>query len=244
MTALIKAGNSPWATVLLCARDTILTLVCHETIYQRICDGTHGLQQADCPRSKRRRRKPRNRSVAAKASCLGANVVSIAERPDVTGDKPRGNWEGDLTIRARNRSAAIKLVEMRSGFQIVYGLGIRYTAEAVVSSLDAWIEHTPAAMCRSLTWDRGSEMAGWETIRDGWNLPVYFCDPHSPWQRPNNENSNRQRRFWFPKGTDLARCTQAEFDNACNVVNGQPRRQYNGQTAAERHAVNQPCTDR
>ena len=66
-------------------------------------------------------------------------------------------------------------------------------------------------------------MAGWETLRDGWNLPVYFCDPHSPWQRPNNENSNRQRRFWFPKGTDLARCTQAEFDNACNVVNGQPR---------------------
>ncbi len=241
---LVKAGNSPWATAMLCARDTTLGRVCHETIYQRIYDGTLGVKPDDCLRSKRRRRKHRNRGVASKASCLGANVVGIAERPDLTGDKSRGSWEGDLIIGARNRSAAITLVEMSSGYQIVYRLGTSYTAERVAEQLARWIETTPAVICRSLTWDRGSEMAGWETLRDGWNLPVYFCDPHSPWQRPKNENSNRQLRFWFPKGTDLARYTQAEFDNACTVLNGQPRRQYNGQTAAERYATNQACTDR
>lgn len=108
----------------------------------------------------------------------------------------------------------------------------------------AWVEHTPAAMCRSLAWDRGSEMAGWETLKTGWNLPVYFCDPHSPWQRPKNENSNRQLRFWLPKGTDLAAYTHAEYDQAFAILNGQPRRQYDGQTAAERCAANQACADR
>ena len=240
---LISEGNSPWATAALCRRDPALPPVCAETIYRSIYDGTLDLRPDQCLRSKRRRRKPRNREISSKPSCLGANVVGIAERPEFAGDGLVGQWEGDLIIGARNRSAAITLVEMSSGFQIVYGLGKGYNAALVAEQLAAWVQATPAAMCRSLTWDRGSEMAGWEALRDGWGLPVYFCDPRSPWQRPKNENSNRQLRFWFPKGTDLSLHSQADFDRACRVLNGQPRRQYQGQTAYERYTLNQTCVD-
>ena len=94
------------------------------------------------------------------------------------------------------------------------------------------------------TWDRGTEMAHWEVLTNGWGLPVFFCDPHSPWQRPKNENSNRQLRFWFPKGTDLRDYSQDDYDHACGVLNAQPRRQYGLQSAGERYAEALACTDR
>jgi IS30 family transposase len=242
--ARISEGNSPWATAQLCRRDPTLAPVCAETIYRAIYNGTLDLKPEQCLRSRRRRRKPRQRGISPKPSNLGANVVGIADRPVFTGDGLVGQWEGDLIIGARNKSAAITLVEMSSGFQVVYGLGKDYNAERVAEQLAAWLQSTPAVMCRSLTWDRGSEMAGWEALTDGWDLPVYFCNPHSPWQRPKNENNNRQLRFWLPKGSDLSQYSQGDFDGACRVLNGEPRRQYHGQTAQERYALNQACVDR
>lgn len=96
----------------------------------------------------------------------------IAERPDFAGYALVGQWEVDLIIGARNKSAAITLVEMSSGFQVVYGLGTGYNAEQVAEQLAVRVQAIPEPMCRSLTWDRGSEMAGWERLKDGWGLPV------------------------------------------------------------------------
>ena len=144
-------------------------------------------------------------------SALGPNVVPISERPTAALEGAPGHWEGDLIIGARNQSAALTLVERSSGFQIVYALPNGYHADLVIATLVHWVQTTPAEMCAALTWDRGSEMAHWEVLTNGWGLPVFFCDAHSPWQRPKNENSNRQLRFWFPKGTDLRTFSQADY---------------------------------
>ena len=155
-----------------------------------------------------------------------------------------GHWEGELIIGARNQSAALTLVERSAGLQLAYQLPNDYQADRVIEVLVRWLQDTPAEMCQSLTWDRGTEMAHWEVLANGWGLPVFFCDPHAPWQRPKNENSNRQLRFWFPKGTDLRDYSQADYDHACGVLNAQPRRQYGLQSAGERYAGALACADR
>ena len=232
---LVTKGYSPVATAALCARQPDDGMVCAETIYQAIYDGTLGLNASDCLRSRRARRKRRRTTTASRMSPLGPNLVPISDQPAEAGEGAPGHWEGDLIIGARNQSAALTLVERSSGFQIVYALPNGYHADLVIATLVHWVQTTPAEMCAALTWDRGSETAHWEVLTNGWGLPVFFCDAHSPWQRPKNENSNRQLRFWFPKGTDLRTFSQADYDQACAVLNSQPRRQYGLQSAGERY---------
>ena len=241
---LLGEGFSPVATAALCAREDGPGTVCAETIYQAVYDGTLGLKATECLRSRRPRRKKRRAAASSRASALGPNVVPISERPAEALNGAPGHWEGDLIIGARNQSAALTLVERSSGFQLVYALPYGYQADLVIATLVRWVQTIPAEMCESLTWDRGSEMAHWEVLTSGWGLPVYFCDPHAPWQRPKNENSNRQLRFWFPKGTDLRDYSQADYDQACAVLNAQPRRQYGLQSAGERYAASLACSDR
>ena len=241
---LLSSGYSPVATAALVGRQPDHRTVCAETLYQAIYAGTLGLKATECLRSRRPRRKKRRAPTSARASPLGPNVVPISERPAEAVEGAPGHWEGDLIIGARNQSAALTLVERSTGLQLVYALPNGYQAELVIAALVRWVESTPAAMCQSLTWDRGSEMAHWEVLTGGWGLPVFFCDPHAPWQRPKNENSNRQLRFWFPKGTDLRSYSQAEYDHACAVLNSQPRRQYGLQSAGERYAEALACSDR
>ncbi|MEZ5381610.1 MAG: IS30 family transposase [Microthrixaceae bacterium] len=244
VVGLVSKGFSPVATAALCGRHGGEGTVCAETIYRALYDGSLGLKPGDCLRSRRRRRKRRNRGEKAKSPVLGQNVVSIADRPKEVDAREPGHWEGDLIIGARNQSAALTLVERSSGLQLVYALPNGYQSDLVVATLQRWVETTPAAMCASLTWDRGSEMAEWEWLTRGWGLAVFFCDPHAPWQRPMNENSNRQLRFWFPKGADLRAFSQADYDQACAVLNAQPRRMHGLQSAAERYAENLACVDR
>ena len=241
---LVSKGFSPVATAALCDREPDLTGVCAETIYKGVYDGTLGLKATECLRFRRPRRKKRKETASTKPSTLGPNVVPISERPAEANEGAIGHWEGDLIIGARNQSAALTLVERSSGLQIAYQLPNGYQANRVIEVLVRWLQDTPAELCQSLTWDRGTEMAHWEVLTNGWGLPVFFCDPHSPWQRPKNENSNRQLRFWFPKGTDLRDYSQDDYDHACGVLNAQPRRQYGLQSAGERYAEALACTDR
>ncbi|MFZ2548537.1 MAG: IS30 family transposase [Candidatus Microthrix subdominans] len=241
---LLSEGYSPVAAAALVCRQPDDGTVCAETLYQAVYGGTLGLKAAECLRSRRARRKRRRAPTSARASPLGPNVVPISERPNEATEGAPGHWEGDLIIGARNQSAALTLVERSTGFQLVYALPNGYQAELVIAALVRWVESTPAGMCQSLTWDRGSEMAHWEVLTGGWGLPVFFCDPHAPWQRPKNENSNRQLRFWFPKGKDLRDYNQADYDHACAVLNSQPRRQYGLQSAGERYAEALACNDR
>ena len=177
-------------------------------------------------------------------SILGPNVVPISKRSAEANQGAPGQWEGDLIIGAHSQSAALTLVERSTNFQIVYALPNGYQADRVIDALVRWVQTTPAEMCESLTWDRGSEIAHWQVLTNGWRLPVFFCNPHAPWERPKNENSNRQLRFWFPKGIDLRTYSQADYDQACAVLNSQPRRQYGLQSAGERYAASLACSDR
>ena len=136
----------------------------------------------------------------------------------------------------------ITLVDRLSGHGTVIVLPGGYSTEIVISTLSAWTGTMPVGELRSLTWDRGSEMAGWEFLTQNWGLPVYFCDPHSPWQRPVNENFNRQVRWWFPKGTCLKNVTQQQADQACKILNNQARRARHGMTA--QHVYDLTCNDR
>jgi IS30 family transposase len=206
--------------------------VCAETIYQAIYQHRLGLTPGDVLRTRRRCRRARTGRTPRTDRVLGPNISKIADRPD-TGNEP-GHYEGDLIIGARNATAAITLVERSSGFVTALALADGYDAVNVANTLSDWIRATPSVLCRSVTWDRGREMANWEALVDAWGVDIWFADPHSPWQRPRNECANRQLRYWFPKSTSLA-LPQSDFDHACRVLNNQPRRQHHGRTAAEVH---------
>ena len=236
---LLIAGNSPWAVACLAKQQGIQ--VCHETIYKivdmRAWDTVNPIA---CLRSRRPRRKQRHSH--PKPSAIGLDAPKITERCQAAATRTEhGHWEGDLIIGKGNKSAMITLVERLSGKAHTIVLPDGYTAEIVATKLSDWVESNPQAHIRTLTWDRGSEMAQWYTLTAQWNLPVYFCAPHSPWQRPVNENFNRQLRWWFPKGTPLNTITQAQADHACSILNNQPRRLHAGKSANERY--DQSCTD-
>ncbi len=236
---LLIAGNSPWAVACLAKQQNIK--VCHETLYKIVDKRTWDtVNPIACLRSRRPRRKQHHSR--PKASAIGVDAPRITQRCEAaTTRTEHGHWEGDLIIGQGNKSAMITLVERLSGKAETMVLPDGYTADIVAAKLSDWIESKPQAHIRTLTWDRGSEMAHWDTLTTQWALPVYFCDPHSPWQRPVNENFNRQLRWWFPKGTPLNNITQEQADRACTILNNQPRRLHAGKSASQRY--DQSCTD-
>ena len=114
-------------------------------------------------------------------------------------------------------------------------LGSGYSADHVATALDAWAATVPHNELISLTWDRGSEMARWENLWATWDIDIYFCDPHAPWQRGANEQTNGLLRWWLPKSTNLSIHTQADLDAITATVNALHRRSLNYDTAAERY---------
>ena len=214
----------------------------HETIYQAVYRPELGGGLCrDVPRvlrTGRCRRKPHRRADARRPGVL-AGMINISRRPaEAAGRSVAGHWEGDLIIGAGNRSAIGTLVDRASRFTILLHVpGPRYTAEAVAGSLVAALEQLPAQLRRSLTWDQGSEMALHARITRTLGMPVFFCDPHAPWQRPTNENTNGLLRQYFPKGTDLRVHVPRQLAAVAAELNDRPRKTLGWDTPAARLAA-------
>jgi IS30 family transposase len=214
--------------------------VSHETIYQSIyVQGRGALRKelAACLRTGRARRHPHTRLDTPRRGVL-PNMVMISERPAEVADRAvPGHWEGDLIMGAGNRSAIGTLVERTTRFVMFLHLpGGRHTADVVRDAMTAKILTLPAALRRSITWDQGSEMAEHVRFTIDTGIQIYFCDPHSPWMRGSNENTNGLARQYFPKGTNLAKYTDADLAAAADSLNGRPRQTLGWMTPSEKLA--------
>ena len=211
--------------------------ISHETIYLSLFVQSRGELRKQLTvglRTGRTVRKPQGQ-LERRGRIPG--MISISERPaDVEDRAVPGHWEGDLIIGAGGRSAIATLVERQTRFVMLAYLGYEHGTERVIEALTTRIQDLPAHVKRTLTWDQGREMAahGQFTIDSG--VQVFFCDPHSPWQRGSNENTNGLLRQYLPKGTDLAVHDQAALDRIAAELNGRPRQTLGWMNPAEKMA--------
>ena len=189
--------------------------VSHETIYRSLFVQTRGVLKRELVGHLRRHRHRRQARASARVGHYPGHIVdavSIRQRPADAADRAvAGHWEGDLLMGARRASQIATLVERQSRYVRLVRLPAADT-QTVVRALAQRVRRLPAALRRSLTWDRGTELAAHRDFTVATNVQVYFCDPQSPWQRGSNENTNGLLRQYFPKGTDLSPYTQAQLD--------------------------------
>lgn len=226
--------------------------ICHEAIYQALCIQGRGALKRElvsCLRTGRALRVPRARA-QAKAWAHVSEDVMISNRPAEAQDRAvPGHWEGDLII-GLNRSAIGTLVERSSRFTMLvhlpreegYGLIPRtkngpaltgYGAVTMANALNNTVADMPSLLWQSLTWDRGKELSDHARFTLESGMKVFFADPHSPWQRGTNENTNGLLRQYFPKGTDLSRWSARELHAVANTLNSRPRKTLGWKTPAE-----------
>ena len=210
--------------------------VSHETVYRSLFIQARGVlkkELMDHLRSKRRMRRSRYATVSGQSRGQIVDAISIRERPPEVEDRAiPGHWEGDLLSGAKNSYIAT-LVERHSRFAMLIKVPSKET-EAVVAALSRHVCKLPATLKRSLTWDRGLEMAKHKDFTVATDVRVYFCDPQSPWQRGTNENTNLLLRQYFPRGTDLSAYSQAQLDQVALRLNQRPRKTLGFQTPASK----------
>jgi IS30 family transposase len=211
--------------------------VSHETIYQSLYVQGRGALRKElsrCLRTGRAQRRPRGRS---NGSGQLLDMVLISERPAEVEDRAvPGHWEGDLIIGRASKSAIGTLVERQSRFVMLVDLSAGRLAEQVKEALALKIRDLPDQLRRSLTWDRGKEMAEHVRFTIDTGVQVYFCDPRSPWQRATSENTNGLLRQYFPKGTDLSVYDHAQLEHVATELNGRPRQTLGWLTPSEAFA--------
>jgi IS30 family transposase len=207
--------------------DDLEMRVSHETIYQSLfVQGRGALRKelAVCLRSGRTQRRPQSRAARNGGRGRIIDMVMIADRPAEADDRAvPGHWEGDLLIGKDGHSAIATLVERSTRFVMLLALPEGRSAPAVRDALTRGVRRLPFELWRSLTWDQGKEMAGHARFTIETGIAVYFCDPHSPWQRGTNENTNGLLRQYFPKGTSLRHYSQQDLDTVAAQLNGRPR---------------------
>lgn len=208
-----------------------------ETVYQAIyVQARGGLRRevAAALRTGRTRRKP-HKQPDQRTSRFTDPMVMIADRPPEVEDRAvPGHWEGDLIVGTRSESAIVTLVERTTRYVLLGHLPGGHTAEEVRDVLVPLIGSLPEHLRGSLTWDQGSEMAAHKQFSIATDVPVYFCDPHSPWQRGSNENTNGLLRQYFPKGTDLSIHGSEDLERVAQELNGRPRKTLGWDNPAER----------
>jgi len=226
--------------------------ISHEAIYQALYVQSRGALRRDltaCLRTGRALRVPRSRAHGRGKNFISDEVM-ISQRPAEAADRAvPGHWEGDLII-GLSSSAIGTLVERTTRFTMLLHLPpmqgrdtvprarngpplAGHGAEAVRDAIATTITTLPEQLRKSLTWDQGAEMAEHAKLRITTGLPIYFCDPHSPWQRPSNENTNGLLRQYFPKGTDLARHSRDDLEAVAATLNSRPRKTLGWKTPAE-----------
>jgi len=210
--------------------------VSHETIYRSLFIQARGALKQELIRhlrSKRRIRRSRHASVHGHSQGKIVDAISIRERPAEVEDRAvPGHWEGDL-LRGGGNIHVITLVERQSRFCVLVKVSGKDTA-TVVTALIQYVRQLPAALRRSLTWDRGLEMAEHKSFTMATDVQVYFCDPQSPWQRGSNENTNGLLRQYLPKKANLSRFSQSELDEIALRLNTRPRQTLGFRTPADK----------
>src|SRR3546814_886253 len=219
--------------------------VSHETIYRSLFVQARGVLKKELMAHLRSRRAiRRSRHATGKGDKRGSIVdaVSIRERPASVEDRAvPGHWEGDLLCGSSN-SHIVTLVERHSRYVMLAKVPNR-DSRSVISALIEQARSLPDELCRSLTWDRGKEMAEHKGFTLATDVAVYFCDPHSPWQRGSNENTSRLLRQYFPRGTDLSVHDQERLNEVARELNARPRKTLEYETPAERFEACVAMTD-
>jgi len=216
--------------------------VSHETIYQAIYFQARGGMRAELARQvalrsgRARRRAQSRQATAARSRKPWVAGFHISTRPAEVADRAvPGHWEGDLVIGARNASAIITLVERASRYVMLGALPDGRVSQRVIDVLIGLMGRLPAELRKSLTWDQGTEMAHHATFTLATDCQVFFCDPHAPWQRGSNENTNGLLRQYFPRSsTDFRTISQAELDAVARQLNGRPRQTLDWHNPAQR----------
>jgi IS30 family transposase len=230
--AVERGLRAEWSPQQIAARlirdypEDMTMRVSHETIYRTLFVQARGALRKElttCLRTGRTQRRPHMRTEQSGAGRL-RNMILISDRPPEAEDRAvPGHWEGDLIIGKGARSAIGTLVERSSRYVILLHLPQGRTAEDVRAALTRQISKLPAELRRTLTWDQGKEMADHVRFATDTNMQVYFCDPHSPWQRGSNENTNGLLRQYFPKNTDLRLHSAAHLNAVARRLNNRPR---------------------
>jgi len=209
--------------------------VSHETIYLSLFVQARGALRKELTRylrSGHSTRRPQGHSVMNGQGQL-RGTLNISERPAEANDRAvPGHWEGDLLMGKRMHAMAT-LVERKTRFVMLIALPDGHAADAVADALAAKVTELPEQLRRSLTWDQGKEMADHARFTVKTGLPVYFCDPRSPWQRGSNENTNGLLRQYFPKRSEIAHFTQADLDGVAAELNGRPRQTLGWKTPSQ-----------